>query len=247
MTNLNSYYDELDLNFDPAFASARRSLRGLVRVLISATVVTGVVLISTTAINNYNESTHLNAVGAAPVIRTEAGADKRSINFLASLESLLNYAQALRPSVPRQVDEPVEYPLRFSDAPTYPAVRGIEQGPIVLAERPPAATPELAAKAPVPTPATKPAEEKPALTASAAWRIQLISLSNQKDATAVSARLAQAHQDLLDGLTLHVQEAKLSKGTFYRVQTGPLANRFTAASLCNSLKSRNQDCLILAR
>jgi cell division septation protein DedD len=77
------------------------------------------------------------------------------------------------------------------------------------------------------------------------WRIQLASLRNQTSAQAEWKKLQKA-QDLLQGLKLHVQQAKLSKGTFYRVQAGPLTDRTTAVSLCNSLKSRKQDCLIVS-
>lgn len=85
----------------------------------------------------------------------------------------------------------------------------------------------------------------PALAGGAPWKIQLASLREQTKAEAEWQRLQHANQDLLHGLLLHVQQAELSKGTFYRVQAGPLADRASAASLCNSLKSRNQDCLIV--
>jgi cell division protein FtsN len=70
-------------------------------------------------------------------------------------------------------------------------------------------------------------------------------LSSQKDAETVWARLQKSNRDLLGGLELQVQKAKLPKGTFYRVQAGPLPNRDAAASLCGTLKSRKQDCLVV--
>ena len=84
-----------------------------------------------------------------------------------------------------------------------------------------------------------------AIAENAAWRIQLVSLKSQTNAESTWTRLQQANSDLLDNLNLHVQSARLSKGTFYRVQAGPLADRATAASLCKSLKTRSQDCLIV--
>lgn len=121
---------------------------------------------------------------------------------------------------------------------------------VVKTPAPPSATPaaptELAAKAPAP-PAPPPAVEKsPEIAVSAAWRIQLVSIRDQKDAEAVWARLQKANTDLLGGLELRVQTVKLAKGTFYRVQAGPLANRAAATSLCGTLKSRKQDCLVVA-
>jgi cell division septation protein DedD len=120
---------------------------------------------------------------------------------------------------------------------------------------PPPEPAELAAKTPTPAPATRdvavkapPApkvEKLPAAAVGPAWRIQLVSLSSQKDAEAVWARMQKANTDLLGKLKLQVQAVKLSKGTFYRVQAGPLADRTAAASLCGSLKSRKQDCLVV--
>lgn len=80
----------------------------------------------------------------------------------------------------------------------------------------------------------------------AAWRIQLISLGSHTDAETAWARLQQANPDLLDDLSPYIQSARLSIGTFYRVQAGPLTDQATAAALCDSLKSRNQDCLSVA-
>jgi TPR repeat protein len=104
---------------------------------------------------------------------------------------------------------------------------------------------EIDAKTP-PSPTTNTAEPLPVLTDRAAWRVQLVALRKEADAGAVWLELQQANQDLLDGLELHVQLAELSQGTFYRVQAGPLADRATAASLCDTLNRRRQDCVIVA-
>ena len=81
----------------------------------------------------------------------------------------------------------------------------------------------------------------------AAWWVQVFSLRDQTNTSAAWSSLRKTNQDLLDGLEMHVQLAELSSGTFYRVQAGPLANRASAASLCDTLKTRHQDCLIVAR
>ena len=78
------------------------------------------------------------------------------------------------------------------------------------------------------------------------WRIQLASLGSRQQTETMWNKVLQANQDLLDGLSLHVQQATLPKGTFYRVQAGPLVSWAKAAELCRSLKSRSQDCLIVA-
>jgi cell division septation protein DedD len=134
----------------------------------------------------------------------------------------------------------------------------VEEAPAEIVAAPPAPPPEpteLAAKSPPPTSAPgevavkappPPKVEKLPVAAGPAWRIQLVSLSSQKDAEAVWARMQKANADLLGKLKLQVQTVKLSKGTFYRVQAGPLVDRTAAASLCGSLKSRKQDCLVVA-
>ena len=133
----------------------------------------------------------------------------------------------------------------------------VKEPPAAVALAPPAALPEpeqLAAKTPPPpaeldveTPASAPTLDKsPEIAAGDAWRVQLVSLSNLKDAESVWGRMKKANTDLLGGLELQVQTVKLPKGTFYRVQAGPLANRAAADSLCGTLKSRKQDCLVVA-
>ncbi len=110
---------------------------------------------------------------------------------------------------------------------------------------PPSARQAIAPEEPAPTPAPIHVEPPPT-TDDSAWRVQLISVTSQESAEAVWTQMQQTNQDLLEDLTLHVQHAELPKGAYYRVQAGPLADRTSAAGLCESLKSRNQDCLIVA-
>ena len=94
--------------------------------------------------------------------------------------------------------------------------------------------------------AAKSSDQPPAKIEDTAWRVQLRSMRKQEETAAAWAELRQANEDLLGALELHVQLAELSNGTFYRVQAGPLADRATAISLCDTLKARSQDCLIVA-
>ena len=79
-----------------------------------------------------------------------------------------------------------------------------------------------------------------------AWRIQLASVSSRESALAEWDRMKKRNTDLLGPLDLNVQSVKLDRGTFFRIQAGPLTGRAAASSLCGKLKSRNQDCLIVA-
>ncbi|MHA1571108.1 MAG: SPOR domain-containing protein [Alphaproteobacteria bacterium] len=115
---------------------------------------------------------------------------------------------------------------------------------------PPAPEPQIAV-VPAPEPpqvAAKPdpaPEIKPAASPSVAWRIQLASLSSDKGAKTEWQRIKGRNQELLQNLQLNVQEAKLPRGTFYRIQAGPLADKAAAQRLCTSLKERKQDCLVV--
>ena len=103
-----------------------------------------------------------------------------------------------------------------------------------------------AATAPAQMPAPSAAKIEPVAVSGAGWRIQLVALGSQGEAEAMWTTLQQTHQDLLGGLTPQVDRAELSNGTFYRVQAGPLPDPAAAAELCGALKSRGQDCLLVA-
>jgi len=135
--------------------------------------------------------------------------------------------------------------------------------PVVTPPPPPPAPPVVAAKPPAPPPAPSPAASpapvappapsaptaapKPPAAASAnAWRIQLAAVSSRESALSEWGRLKKQNTDLLGSLDLNVQSVKLDRGTFFRIQAGPLTDRAAASGLCGKLKSRNQDCLIVA-
>ncbi len=81
---------------------------------------------------------------------------------------------------------------------------------------------------------------------SSGWRIQLASLRQAGDADSAWAQLSQRHGGVLSLLTLHVQEARLDAGTFYRIQAGPLAGRAEAGAACEALKANGQPCIVVA-
>ena len=104
------------------------------------------------------------------------------------------------------------------------------------------AEPQIASK-----PVTLPAlPTKPAAQAGKGWKIQLASVLSEASAQADWTRIKAKHSDLLGALALNVQTVKLERGTFYRIQAGPLSDEDAARALCGQLKSQNQDCLIVA-
>lgn len=74
----------------------------------------------------------------------------------------------------------------------------------------------------------------------------MAAVSSQAAAESEWKRIQSRHTDLLGALSLNVQTVTLAKGTFYRIQAGPLADRDAASTLCANLKAQNQDCLVVA-
>jgi cell division septation protein DedD len=122
--------------------------------------------------------------------------------------------------------------------------------PETLAETPARDLSEIAPAAGSPTRQATVAPPAPASASQApagpAWRIQLASLTSETRAQAELQRMQQANTDVLGGLALNVEQANLAKGTYYRIQAGPLADRGAATDLCTKLKARKLDCLVVA-
>ena len=115
-----------------------------------------------------------------------------------------------------------------------------------------------AAPAPKPKPAAKPAVQTaaatPAATPAAAagptkYVVQVGSKKNQTDALASFADMQQKYPTLLASYRPMVQKADLgTKGTWYRLRIGPIADKTTATKLCGQLKSQGlPDCLVMAQ
>lgn len=123
----------------------------------------------------------------------------------------------------------------------------------MLAEPPKAPPAPPAAKKPA-TAAKKVASKAPASTPKAAaktgaYRVQMASLKSRAAVQKNWASLKRKHPDLLGKLQLNIQSVQLSggRGTFYRMQAGPMTSRAQANSLCARLKSRKQGCIVVRR
>lgn len=112
---------------------------------------------------------------------------------------------------------------------------------------PPPASKPVAVPAP-PAPEAKPEPKAPAPTAAASggWKIQLAAVSSAERARSEWDRIKSRNSELLGALDLNVQSVQLDRGTFYRIQAGPLGTRAAASDLCAQLKTRSQDCLVVA-
>jgi len=76
-------------------------------------------------------------------------------------------------------------------------------------------------------------------------RIQLASVRTEEQAKATWARLQQSNGDVLGKLTMRAVRVDLGeRGTFYRVQAGPL-DEGGAQSACAALRGRSVECLVV--
>ena len=102
----------------------------------------------------------------------------------------------------------------------------------------------VAVEPPAPTPSAGP--PKPVVASAGTFRVQVGSYRTEAGALNGWKVLQTAHRTLLKDLTPTVVTADLGvRGVFHRLQAGPLGAQSSAQSLCESLKARNQGCLVV--
>jgi SPOR domain len=78
------------------------------------------------------------------------------------------------------------------------------------------------------------------------FAIQLGSVRSRQEANVEWERLRRSHADILGGLQLTVLEADLgNRGTYYRLQAGPITSQGSARHLCSSLVDRKVACIVV--
>jgi hypothetical protein len=138
---------------------------------------------------------------------------------------------------------PAPPPAEPAPAPLPPAAMAEET---VAAAQPPSAIAEAlppAAPAAIPSPAVPP---PPVAAAPEALkdplRLQIASLRSPEAAQSEWERVKRQNGDLLGAFTLTVVRHDDQRGTFYRVQVGPVADTAQAERICAELKRRNIGC-----
>ena len=171
-------------------------------------------------------------------MRLEGGAPVADTPSAADVAALKQPAPALAPT---------ESPSSSGVAPPVPSA---PPSPVVKAD--PVATPKAA-----PAPATTqteistntatPAPPSPGGDISNSYRVQLAASRSEKAVESEWDRLRRRHVDLLGELRLQVTRIDLgaTKGVFYRLRAGPLANEAAAKTLCERLKQRKLGCLVV--
>jgi uncharacterized protein len=79
-------------------------------------------------------------------------------------------------------------------------------------------------------------------------RIQLVSMPSEAAAWDAWKQISGKYSTQLTGLTAMVESADLgTKGTFYRVQTGPFTTVAAAQERCTAMKAAGLDCLVVGK
>jgi len=83
--------------------------------------------------------------------------------------------------------------------------------------------------------------------AAGGFRVQLVALRSEQAARTAWAGYVKQHADLFGKLKPTVVKAEIKgKGTFYRLQAGPLADDAAARGLCDKVRKRKIGCLVVA-
>jgi hypothetical protein len=160
-----------------------------------------------------------------------------------------NQAPASTAAVPNRTDAPTPAPI-----PTQPPAPGQPQpvAPQTAAPAPrtaaaPAPAPRAAATQ-APAPAATAVAPTVTATPGGSAKIQLASLKDQPAATATWNALQKKFPAELGGLTPSYEKVEIAdKGTFIRLQAGPLKDRATAQAACAALAAKNQGCIVVGR
>jgi cell division septation protein DedD len=83
-------------------------------------------------------------------------------------------------------------------------------------------------------------------TPGGAYQIQLASVLSEQAALAEWGRISGKNKDILGAYAPTVTRADLGeKGVFFRLRTGPLADKAAADALCASLAAANVGCIVV--
>ena len=162
-------------------------------------------------------------------------------------------APAARPTEPVEIVTGAEETTTVASGPMPPAMppgaaEPLQPEPFSTTEPKPApqSAPEPAPQAAAPPQATGP-QTAPAIVSavSGSFVVQVASVPANDLALAKQAEITRKHGPVLSDLAFDIAKADLGeRGTFYRLRIGPFSTRDDAIKLCESLKSRGQDCYV---
>lgn len=260
-------YDEGRRNAGGKPRWGRRILTGL----IAAAALGGFAMV---VVYSFDQGNTEGSDAVAPVVKAQQGPTKVKPDDPGGMkipDQDKEVFARLDPNAPKKtVERLLLPPARVVDAPPAPKpAPEIELAPVPILAPPPAPKPppELAAApAAPPSPpvapkataqepvAAKPPPNVAAAAAAAAkvapaaggFRVQLVALGSAKAARAAWARFVKQHADLFGDMKPTVAKVDIKgKGTFYRLQAGPLADGRAARALCKQIKKRKIGCLVV--
>jgi cell division septation protein DedD len=95
---------------------------------------------------------------------------------------------------------------------------------------------------------TTPAPTTPTATSSGRYVVQVASLPSRGAVDQTWSRMRARYPDLLGSTTQDVEVADLGdRGVYHRLRVGYFQSKSEATTLCQTLKSRGQDCLVRSR
>jgi hypothetical protein len=85
-----------------------------------------------------------------------------------------------------------------------------------------------------------------AVSQTGAYRLQVATLRSRTEADAVAARLRKEHGPIIGAHKLDVDQTVYGNmGTFYRVRVGPFGSANEPKALCDQLRPKGYDCLVV--
>lgn len=177
---------------------------------------------------------------AAPADVAAGDGGKSEDTVSAALENLIasvGGTETPQPATPADQNPPAADSPQGTELPE-PPVQTAQAG--TTATPPPAQNPVTSAPSAASTGTTA------FRTMAGVYRVQIASAKSEGLAQREWTAQVSKYPDVLSSLSLTVQRAVVkNRGTFYRVQGGPFADRDAADSVCRKLKSRGQDCLVV--
>ena len=142
---------------------------------------------------------------------------------------------ATPPAPPPPPPAPPAPAVTAAPAPAPPSTPALQVTTATAAASPPAAIVPQAKASPPPASAT-----------AGGYRLQLGALGSEDAAKQEWLKLQKQQSDVLGKLALSVSRVDLgAKGTYYRIQAGPIADATQATQSCATLKSRNVGCILV--
>jgi hypothetical protein len=240
---------------DESAKTRRRSVLPAIAVVAAAASFGGVIWFA------YQEGRESGHAGPPPVVKADEGPTKVKPDQPGGLDvpfqSSTVYDRLGQPGQKPTAEKllpPPEAPVqRIQAPPPIPPVQAAgadPASPTALAPQPgaplrPSAPQPAAGPSPLPVPVAEAASATTPAAAGGAYRIQIGSVKTNEAVAAEWARLKHRYPEILGPLKVSGGKVDLpGKGTFYRVQGGPL-DESGAKSACDHLKRQGVGCIVV--